>query len=94
MLEREIRDKISKAIKRKYPTSKLYKIHGSPYQERGIPDLVGCINGRFVALEVKRPGEKPTKYQENQLQAIGTAGGVTGVVTSELEALKLVSENL
>jgi RecB family endonuclease NucS len=31
------------------------KVHGSMYQPAGTPDILACINGRFVAIEVKRP---------------------------------------
>lgn len=33
-----------------------YKIHGGDlYQETGIPDLLCCIHGIFVGIEVKDP---------------------------------------
>lgn len=36
---------------------------------RGIPDILGCINGTFVALEVKRSLEESKKYSpRNALQ--------------------------
>src|SRR4051812_7298348 len=36
-----------------YPGAYLRKIHGNQFQHAGIPDLVGCIEGAFVGLEVK-----------------------------------------
>ena len=30
---------------------------GDPFMPRGLPDIIGCLNGRFIALEAKRPGE-------------------------------------
>lgn len=41
--------------------------HGS--LPTGFPDLVGCepVSGRFIAIEVKRPGKKPTEAQEEFL---------------------------
>ena len=70
------------------------KIHGSPYQTAGIPDIVGCYNGRFIALEVKRPGyEKTTNSrQELIMERIRKAGGISAVVTNKFEALKRVEE--
>lgn len=55
----------------------------------GSSDLVGVLSphGRFIALEVKRPGSKPTKEQQQWLALIRTMGGFAAVVTSEEEAL-------
>lgn len=35
----------------------VYKNAASMYTEPGRPDLVACINGYFVGLEIKRPGK-------------------------------------
>lgn len=39
-------------------------------------DVLCCINGRFVAIEVKAAGERPTKLQEHCLRDIEHAGGI------------------
>lgn len=43
----------------------LFHAHGGGRVWAGLPrgsaDLVGVVDGRFVALEVKRPGEIPTR---------------------------------
>lgn len=31
-----------------------FKNHGNMLTEHGRPDIVACVNGRFVAIEVKR----------------------------------------
>jgi hypothetical protein len=62
-----------------------WKTHGNQYQA-GIPDIIACVHGRFVAFEVKRPGGRPTKLQEAALRRIGAAGGVAAVVHSVDEA--------
>lgn len=55
----------------------------------GIPDFMGCVNGQFVALELKRGltgsrGEsEATKLQSWVLSKIRAAGGITFVVTPE-----------
>lgn len=53
---------------------------GSVFMPRGIPDIIGCFKGRFIALEVKRPGEQPTKLQAKTLELLQAAGAVTGIV--------------
>lgn len=50
-------------------------LHGSAFAI-GFPDLVACLDGRFVAVEVKRPGETPRKLQVKVLEKITRAGGI------------------
>ena len=40
---------------------------------RGIPDIIGVFHGTFFALEVKRPGEKPTPIQKAVIEQINAA---------------------
>ena len=72
-----------------WPRTWLMKVHGGAFQAAGVPDIIGCIDGRFVALEVKVPGAKPTRLQELILSRIEAAGGLTGVVTSVEEAVRV-----
>lgn len=64
-----------------------FKVWGSPQQEKGIPDNIGCYRGRFLGLETKRyEGEQPSPYQRYQLDRITAAGGVATVIHSVEEA--------
>lgn len=45
------------------------------YAQAGVPDIIACIKGRFVAIEVKRPKQKPKPIQEAWLRAINDVGG-------------------
>ena len=63
------------------------KHHVSPYSRAGVPDLLICYRGRFIALEVKVPGKKPTPLQTRELATIRVAGGTAEVVTTVEEAL-------
>ena len=65
-------------------------IHGSPMQERGIPDLLICYLGHFVGMELKVPGKEPDDYQEYHLERIVAAGGVGCSVTTLDEAKKII----
>ena len=65
------------------------KYHVSPYSRAGTPDLLVCYRGRFLALEVKVPGGKPTRLQSQTLAIIRSAGGVAEVVTTVEEALNV-----
>lgn len=53
-------------------------------------DYILCANGRFVAIETKAPGKKPTKRQKMTIEQIERAGGKVFVIdntdTTELQA--------
>lgn len=47
--------------------------------EKGTSDLTACLpGGRFAAIEVKRPGKKPTSDQLLYLEKIAEIGGFAG----------------
>lgn len=47
----------------------------------GSPDILACVNGRFVGVEVKRPrGGKLSKAQKAAQDALLHAGGIYLVV--------------
>lgn len=69
-----------------------YKVHGNPYQIAGLPDLIYCISGRFVGIEVKLPGKGPTKLQKATLSMLNDAGAIVGVATTPGEACDLISD--
>jgi hypothetical protein len=49
----------------------------------GSSDLIGLTqDGRFLAIEVKRPGEKATQAQERFIEMVNSMGGVAFVATS------------
>lgn len=47
----------------------------------GTPDKLLCINGKFVALELKDKGKKPSKIQKYNLDGVVEAGGVSIVAS-------------
>lgn len=58
------------------------KNHGTPFTPSGRSDIYACCRGRFVALEVKLPGEQATPLQLRELQEMVAAGAVAAVVHS------------
>lgn len=46
------------------------------YGVSGIPDILCCLQGRFVAIEIKAPGKKPSAFQKRQIATINEAGGI------------------
>jgi hypothetical protein len=46
------------------------------YGMSGVPDIVGCHNGRFFGIECKAGKGKPTALQQKNLDAIKAMGGI------------------
>ena len=57
----------------------------------GDPDIDACLRGRSLQLEVKRPGEKPTRLQVKRLGEWRTAGAIAGVAVSVDEVKDLLA---
>lgn len=71
-----------------------WKEHGGMYGTAGIPDIICCINGKFVAFEVKVPGNKPSALQSSTHQKIRKAGGIVAVVFCVDDVRSVVKEVL
>lgn len=57
----------------------------------GVSDIVGILpGGRFIGVETKRPGEKPTEEQRVFLAEVGRRGGVGVLVESVTELAKVL----
>lgn len=54
--------------------------HG--YGRSGVPDIVACVNGLFLAIECKAGKNKPTALQVREIESIRRRGGVA-IVTNE-----------
>jgi len=50
------------------------------YGASGVPDIVACYNGKFIGIECKANGNKPTKLQLKHLNDITLAGGMSLVI--------------
>lgn len=53
---------------------------GGMYANSGTPDILACVNGRFIGIECKAGSNKPTLIQLKNLQDIERAGGVALVI--------------
>lgn len=62
------------------------KTFGTAYTLRGIPDVLVIKDGRAAWMEVKRPGETPTKAQLHRMRELANAGCSVCVVTSPQDA--------
>lgn len=62
-----------------------FKTHGGMYGKAGIPDVIACVDGFFLAGEFKRPapfGTAVTPIQQKTLDAMLQAGATVGVFRS------------
>jgi hypothetical protein len=49
----------------------------------GTPDILACLNGRFIGIEAKAGKNKPTELQTLNLKRIDEAGGLALVINEE-----------
>lgn len=55
--------------------------HG--YGRSGVPDIIACVNGRFLGIECKAGKNKPTALQVRELESIRRNGGYAVVANEE-----------
>jgi Holliday junction resolvase len=51
------------------------KFFANAFTRAGIPDLLCCVNGHFLAIEVKAEKGRPSELQKRELAKIAEAGG-------------------
>lgn len=57
-----------------------WKEHGGQFGTAGIPDIIVCYRGRFIAFECKVGNNKPTVLQIITIRKIIKAGGYAMVI--------------
>ena len=73
---------------------KCYRARTGKYNIKGVADILGITNdGKFIAIEVKRPGGRASREQQHYLSRIKALGGIAGIATSVQDAKKLVEGN-
>jgi len=94
MTEKELQNKVAKFLKSQ-PRTWFFKVWGGGYQKAGIPDIICCVNGLFIALELKSDAGKPTALQRINISRINAAGGL-GIVLypSGFETFKKLVEEV
>ena len=76
-------------INRRHRAPTRYGLHNKK-RKKASADLIGCVSGRFFALEVKCPGEEATEDQLEWIADIHAAGGFACVVDCVDEAMDAV----
>ena len=87
--------KVKTAVRKLLDTLKIY--HFMPpangFGRAGIPDIVGCMDGHFIAVECKAGKGTTTALQDRELNAVLNAGGTVFIAREHnLADLKLLLE--
>jgi len=80
MTETQLKLKILKKLKDHYRDAWVYKV--SDRFRSGIPDIIICYRGRFVAIELKTPKGFATPLQLHTLKEINRYGGTACICRS------------
>lgn len=84
--EKAIEKRIVSALRKR--GAWVVKFHGTAATRTGVPDLLCCYSGHFLAIEVKQSGGRPTtKLQEHELQQVKDAGGLA-IVAMDVEVVE------
>lgn len=79
--EKKVKDKVVGILKAEGAYYFFPATHG--YGRSGVPDIVACVNGRFLAIECKAGKNKPTALQVREIENIRLVGGVAVVANEE-----------
>lgn len=79
--EKRVKTKVESILKNEGAYYFFPATHG--YGRSGVPDIIACVNGRFLAIECKAGGNKPTALQVREIENIRLADGVAVVANEE-----------
>jgi len=80
-LEKKVKDKVRKVLAGVNAYVVTPATHG--YGVSGVPDILVCYHGRFLAIECKAGNNHPTALQIRNLSQIASTGGYTLVVNED-----------
>jgi hypothetical protein len=76
--EKKVKDKVKALLASEGVYFFMPATHG--FGRSGVPDIVACVNGLFLAIETKAGGNKPTALQIREIETIRRNNGVAVVV--------------
>ncbi len=79
--EKRVKEKIVKVLKEEGVYYFFPATHG--FGRSGVPDIICCVNGYFLAIEVKAGTNKPTALQVREIETIRRSNGVAVVANDE-----------
>lgn len=91
--ESKVKAKVVKLLKQYGAYYFFPATHG--FGRSGVPDVVCCVKGRFLAIECKAGPNKPTPLQEREINAIRTARGIAMVANEDnINMVELILKEL
>lgn len=71
------------------------KFFANSFTKKGVPDLLACVNGYFVAIEVKAENGKASELQKLNIDRIRSSGGVAIILKpSQFDDFKKLVDTL
>ena len=78
MTEQQLQRKITQWLKSK----EIYHFKVISANKKGVPDVIACVDGLFVAIEVKLPSGRVSELQDYNIEQITGSGGLAFVARS------------
>lgn len=91
--ESDLQNKVIKVLKQIFKEDIWFSKISDRYN-KGIPDIIGCIDGMFFGLELKRDKGRPSKLQEYNIDKIIKAGGKVCIVRTVEETLRILKSTI
>lgn len=60
--------------------------------KKGIPDFLACVNGKYVAIELKADKGKSSAHQRQFIKDVVRAGGIGGTCYTLADVILLVEK--
>lgn len=79
--EKIVKDKVVRILKEEGVYYFFPATHG--FGRSGVPDIICCVEGHFLAIECKAGKNKPTALQVAEIEAIRRCHGTAIVVNEE-----------
>ena len=67
------------------------RVYRAGVQRKGVPDIIGIIDGRFIGIEVKIGADRQSADQKEIEKEIGEAGGVYFIAKSYDDYLEKIA---
>lgn len=91
--EKKVKDRVVRLLKQWDVYYFFPATHG--YGRSGVPDIICCYNGKFLAIECKANGNKSTVLQLKEQEAIRAAGGISIVIKEDnIDLVRVVLEEM
>lgn len=93
MREKDFENKVKECLREQ--AAWFVKTWSNGIQREGIPDILACVNGYFVGIEVKAEKGHPSDLQLRNVRKIREAGGLAFVLYPEqFDAFKMMISDL